>query len=77
MTINEVVYFLTDVAVNGEGSSRPSFQKSYRVAEMGLLVLGLAQFSDNNVDPRMNQNLGCPFAVPFVPLRSLEPWNAY
>ncbi len=55
MTINEVVYFLTNVAVNGEGSSRPSFQESIRVAEMGLLVLALAQFSDYHVDPRMNQ----------------------
>jgi hypothetical protein len=57
MTINEVIYFLTEVVVYGEGSSRPSFQESYSVAEMGLLVLGLAQFSDNPVDPRMNQIL--------------------
>jgi len=57
MTINEVVYFLTNVAVNGEGSSRPSFQESTRVAEMGLLVLALAQFSDYHVDSRMNQIL--------------------
>jgi hypothetical protein len=66
MTINEVVYFLTDVVVNGEGSSRPSFQESYRVAEMGLPVLALAQFSDNHVDPRMNQILAAL-------LRSLRP----
>jgi len=60
MTINEVVYFLTNVSVNGEGSSGPSFQESYRVAEMGLLVLALAQVSDNHVDPRMNQILAAP-----------------
>src|SRR5438477_12395477 len=54
MTAYHLVYFLTDVRVNGEGSTCSSFQERCLRDAQDCSVIGLAQFSENHVNADMD-----------------------
>jgi|SRR5437667_3385985 len=61
MTAYHLVYFLTDVRVNGEGSTCSSFQERCLRDGQDCSVIGLAQFSENHVNADMDyqQSITC------------------